>query len=119
MTTPQGRCTQGPVERAEDVSLIPPHARHAQVGLAEMKNAVELSGGLVIQTDSFNNAVFKESFRNLLAGPEDARGLALSSNATLEVRAQRAKRSCPELHMKLARPAMPAGPCSAGCCCCC
>ena len=51
-----------------------------------MKNAVELSGGLVIQTDSFDNTVFKESFRNLLAGPDDARGLALASNATLEVR---------------------------------
>ena len=50
-----------------------------------MKNAVELSGGLVIQTDSFNNSVFKESFRNLLAGPEDPRGLNLASNATLEV----------------------------------
>ena len=56
-----------------------------QVGLAEMKNVVELSGGLVIQTDSFGNSVFKESFRNLLSGPEESRSVALASNAIFEV----------------------------------
>ena len=56
-----------------------------QVGLAEMKNVVELSGGLVIQTDSFGNSVFKESFRNLLSGPEESRSVSLASNAIFEV----------------------------------
>ena len=57
-----------------------------QVGLAEMKNVVELSGGLVIQTDSFGNSVFKDSFRNLLSGPEESRSVSLASNAIFEVR---------------------------------
>ena len=50
-----------------------------------MKNVVELSGGLVIQTDSFANSVFKDSFRNLLSGPEEARSVSLASNAIFEV----------------------------------
>ncbi|KAK9802822.1 hypothetical protein WJX73_002168 [Symbiochloris irregularis] len=56
-----------------------------QVGLAEMQNAVDLSGGLIVQTDSFNNAVFKDSFKRVLAGPEEPNRLSLHSNATFEV----------------------------------
>ena len=62
-----------------------PALGNVQVGLAEMKNVVELSGGLVIQTDSFGNSVFKDSFRNLLSGPEESRSVSLASNAIFEV----------------------------------
>jgi protein transport protein SEC23 len=55
-----------------------------QVGLAEMKPAVEQTGGMVVQTDTFHNPVFKESFKRVFAPPgEDHLGLA--SNATIEV----------------------------------
>lgn len=56
-----------------------------QVGLAEMKNIVDMTGGLIVQTDSFGNAVFKDSFRRVLADPEQPHHLSLSSNATFEV----------------------------------
>lgn len=55
-----------------------------QVGLAEMKNIVDMTGGLIVQTDSFGNAVFKDSFRRVLADPEQPHHLSLSSNATFE-----------------------------------
>ena len=44
-----------------------------------------VGGALVIQTDSFANSVFKDSFRNLLSGPEEARSVSLASNAIFEV----------------------------------
>lgn len=53
-----------------------------------MQNAVDLSGGLIVQTDSFNNAVFKDSFKRVLAGPEEPNRLSLHSNATFEVRSR-------------------------------
>ena len=57
-----------------------------QVGLAEMKPAVEATGGMVVQTDTFLNPVFKESFKRVFA-PETEEGyLAVASNATFEVR---------------------------------
>lgn len=57
----------------------------AQVGLAEMKPAVEATGGMVVQTDTFLNPVFKESFKRVFA-PETEEGyLAVASNATFEV----------------------------------
>ena len=59
------------------------------MGLAEMKNAVDMTGGLIVQTDSFANPVFKDSFKRVLAGPEEPNHLKLSSNITLEVRTAR------------------------------
>eukprot|EP00884_Botryococcus_braunii_P021827 jgi/Botrbrau1/8328/Bobra.0081s0017.1 len=56
-----------------------------QVGLAEMKQAVEQSGGMVVQTDTFHNPVFKESFRRVFAPIGDEGHLGLASNATVEV----------------------------------
>ena len=50
-----------------------------------MQNAVDLSGGLIVQTDSFGNPVFKDSFKRVIAGPEEPNKLSLHSNATFEV----------------------------------
>mmetsp|Transcript_10397 Transcript_10397/g.29602 ORF Transcript_10397/g.29602 Transcript_10397/m.29602 type:complete len:756 (+) Transcript_10397:156-2423(+) len=56
-----------------------------QVGLAEMKTAVERTGGMVVQTDTFTNVVFKQSFKRLFASPDDEGFLGMSSNSTFEV----------------------------------
>mmetsp|Transcript_470 Transcript_470/g.1093 ORF Transcript_470/g.1093 Transcript_470/m.1093 type:complete len:758 (-) Transcript_470:1-2274(-) len=56
-----------------------------QVGLAEMKPAVERTGGLVVQTDTFSNSVFRESFKRMFAKPGDPGFLGMTSNATFEV----------------------------------
>ena len=39
-----------------------------QVGIAEMKPAVERTGGLLVQADTFANPVFRESLRRALGG---------------------------------------------------
>ena len=57
-----------------------------QVGLAEMKVPVEATGGLVVQTDTFHNPVFKESIKRIFARPGDQQHIALASNATFEAR---------------------------------
>ena len=57
----------------------------AQVGLAEMKPVVEATGGMVVQTDTFLNPVFKESFKRVFAGESEDGYLAVASNATFEV----------------------------------
>jgi protein transport protein SEC23 len=59
-----------------------------QVGLAEMKTAVESTGGLAVQADSFANPAFRDSLRRAFSPPE-AGGLGLHSNATLEVHCSR------------------------------
>ncbi|KAK9837195.1 hypothetical protein WJX84_004838 [Apatococcus fuscideae] len=56
-----------------------------QVGLAEMKRAVERSGGNVVQVDSFGNPVFKESFRRVFETPGEPGSLNTASHATMEV----------------------------------
>ena len=56
-----------------------------QVGLAEMKAAVDMSGGMVVQTDTFHNPVFKESFKRVFAPPGAPGSLEVASNATFEV----------------------------------
>ncbi|KAK9868182.1 hypothetical protein WJX84_004175 [Apatococcus fuscideae] len=56
-----------------------------QVGLAEMKRAVERSGGNVVQVDSFGNPVFKESFRRVFETPGQPGSLNTAAHATLEV----------------------------------
>ena len=50
-----------------------------------MKMPIEATGGLVVQTDTFDNPVFKESMKRLFADVNDRQRLALSSNATFEV----------------------------------
>eukprot|EP00890_Picochlorum_soloecismus_P005474 jgi/Picsp_1/5928/NSC_03285-R1_transport protein len=55
-----------------------------QVGLAEMKTAVEATGGITIQTDTFTNPVFKSSLRRMFTPPGEDGHLGLHSNATME-----------------------------------
>jgi protein transport protein SEC23 len=56
-----------------------------QVGLAEMYNMVEQTGGLSVQTASFHNPVFKESIKRVFAKPGEEGHLGLASNAVFEV----------------------------------
>ncbi|KAK6914375.1 Sec23/Sec24 beta-sandwich [Dillenia turbinata] len=54
-----------------------------QVGVAEMKVAVERTGGLVVLAESFGHSVFKDSFKRVFEDGELC--LGLSFNGTLEV----------------------------------
>ncbi|GMH18623.1 hypothetical protein Nepgr_020464 [Nepenthes gracilis] len=54
-----------------------------QVGVAEMKVAVERTGGLVVLAESFGHSVFKNSFKRLFEGGEQSLGLCF--NGTLEI----------------------------------
>nr|XP_027081303.1 protein transport protein SEC23-like [Coffea arabica] len=54
-----------------------------QVGVAEMKVAIEKTGGLVVLAESFGHSVFKDSFKRLFEGGEQS--LGLSYNGTLEI----------------------------------
>ncbi|KAB1213494.1 Protein transport protein SEC23 [Morella rubra] len=54
-----------------------------QVGVAEMKVAVEKSGGLVVQAESFGHSVFKDSFKRVFEEGEQSLGLCF--NGTLEI----------------------------------
>lgn len=54
-----------------------------QVGVAEMKVAIERTGGLVVLAESFGHSVFKDSFRRVFEDGEQS--LGLSFNGTLEI----------------------------------
>ncbi|CAM8989473.1 unnamed protein product [Rhodiola kirilowii] len=54
-----------------------------QVGVAEMKVAVERTGGLVVLAESFGHSVFKDSFKRVFEDGEQS--LSLSFNGTLEI----------------------------------
>ncbi|XP_040999789.1 protein transport protein SEC23-like [Juglans microcarpa x Juglans regia] len=54
-----------------------------QVGVAEMKVAVEKTGGLVVQAESFGHSVFKDSFKQVFEEGEQSLGLCF--NGTLEI----------------------------------
>uniref|UniRef100_A0A0C9RQQ2 Protein transport protein SEC23 n=1 Tax=Wollemia nobilis TaxID=56998 RepID=A0A0C9RQQ2_9CONI len=54
-----------------------------QVGLAEIKVAVEKTGGLVVLAESFGHSVFKESFKRVFAANDY--DLGLSFNGIFEV----------------------------------
>lgn len=54
-----------------------------QVGVAELKVAVERTGGLVVLAESFGHSVFKDSLRRVFR-PED-KDLGLSSNGIFEI----------------------------------
>ena len=56
-----------------------------QVGLAEMKPVVDMTGGMVVQTDTFHNPVFKESLKRVFVPPGTQGSLEVASNATFEV----------------------------------
>ncbi|GJN04365.1 hypothetical protein PR202_ga21908 [Eleusine coracana subsp. coracana] len=47
-----------------------------QVGLAEMKVAIERTGGLVVLSESFGHSVFKDSFQRIFEGGEQSLGLS-------------------------------------------
>ena len=46
-----------------------------KVGVAEMKVAVEKTGGLVVLSESFGHSVFKDSFKRLFDVGEQSLGL--------------------------------------------
>ncbi|KAH9299355.1 hypothetical protein KI387_031037, partial [Taxus chinensis] len=54
-----------------------------QVGVAEMKVAVERTGGLVVLAESFGHSVFKDSFKRVFETGNQS--LGLSFNGTFEV----------------------------------
>ncbi len=55
-----------------------------QIGLQEMKNLVNETGGYMILSDSFTTAIFKQSFIRILS--KDSQGfLNMGFNAVLEV----------------------------------
>ncbi|XP_050372685.1 protein transport protein SEC23-like [Argentina anserina] len=54
-----------------------------QVGVAEMKVAIEKTGGLVVLAESFGHSVFKDSFRRVFEQGEQSIGLCF--NGTLEI----------------------------------
>ncbi|XP_009799069.1 protein transport protein SEC23 E [Nicotiana tabacum] len=54
-----------------------------QVGVAEMKVAIEKTGGLVVLAESFGHSVFKDSFKHIFEDGEQS--LGLSFNGTLEI----------------------------------
>ena len=58
-----------------------------QVGLAEMKPAVERTGGLLVQADTFANPVFRESLKRALGGGggDAAAGAASTSGGGAEL----------------------------------
>nr|KYP38306.1 Protein transport protein SEC23 [Cajanus cajan] len=54
-----------------------------QVGVAEMKVAVEKTGGLLVLSESFGHSVFKDSFKRVFEDGEQSLGLCF--NGTLEI----------------------------------
>nr|XP_028948308.1 protein transport protein SEC23-like isoform X1 [Malus domestica] len=54
-----------------------------QVGVAEMKVAIERTGGLVVLAESFGHSVFKDSFKRVFEEGEQSLGLCF--NGTLEI----------------------------------
>ncbi|KAI9015300.1 protein transporter SEC23 [Phycomyces nitens] len=59
-----------------------------QIGLLEMKSMVNTTGGFMILSDSFNAAIFKQSFHHLFK--KDSQGhLQMGFNATLDVQTTR------------------------------
>ena len=73
-----------------------------QVGLFEMKMALEASGGMAVQTDSFHNPVFINSLQRVFAKPGEPGHMGVASNAIFEVSPQwtaiGAPRSCAVPH---------------------
>ncbi|KAJ2452383.1 GTPase-activating protein S23 [Coemansia sp. RSA 2336] len=64
-----------------------------QVGLAEMKSMVSLTGGNMVLTDSFVTAIFKQSFQRILEKDESG-DLQMGFNASLEVQTTKELKVC-------------------------
>ncbi|KAL8128653.1 hypothetical protein V2J09_017808 [Rumex salicifolius] len=75
-----------------------------QVGVAEMKVAVERTGGLVVLSESFGHSVFKDSFKRLFEGGEQSLGLCFNGNIEIvcskDVKVQGAIGPCTSLDQK-------------------
>ncbi|WVZ25211.1 hypothetical protein V8G54_003755 [Vigna mungo] len=52
-----------------------------QVGVAEIKVAVEKTGGLVVLSESFGHSVFKDSFKRVFEDGEQSHGLCFNKHA--------------------------------------
>jgi len=51
------------------------NALNIKVGVAEIKVAVERTGGLVVLAESFGHSVFKDSFKRVFEDGEQSLGL--------------------------------------------
>ncbi|CAM6120942.1 unnamed protein product [Calypogeia fissa] len=75
-----------------------------QVGVAEMKVAVERTGGLVVLAESFGHSVFKDSFRRVFEAVNHALGLSFNGifevNVSKDVRIQGTIGPCATLEKK-------------------
>ncbi|KAA8548337.1 hypothetical protein F0562_000021 [Nyssa sinensis] len=81
-----GPCTEGPGTIVSKDMSDPAHLFASaldQVGVAEMKVAIERTGGLVVLAESFGHSVFKDSFKRVFEDGEQS--LGLSFNGTLEI----------------------------------
>ncbi|ORY03608.1 putative SEC23 [Basidiobolus meristosporus CBS 931.73] len=64
-----------------------------QVGLQEMRYMVNSTGGLMVLADSFNTAIFKQSFQRIFN--KDAQGnLMMGFNATLDIQTTKELKIC-------------------------
>ncbi|KAI8088779.1 protein transporter SEC23 [Halteromyces radiatus] len=64
-----------------------------QIGLLEMKSMVNSTGGFMILADSFNTAIFKQSFQRIFQ--KDSQGnLRMGFNATTDVQTSREIKVC-------------------------
>jgi hypothetical protein len=52
------------------------HILFSQVGVAEMKVAVERTGGIVVLAESFGHSVFKESLQRIFQSSDNDLGLS-------------------------------------------
>ncbi|KAK7400043.1 hypothetical protein VNO78_11242 [Psophocarpus tetragonolobus] len=75
-----------------------------QVGVAEMKVAVEKTGGLVVLSESFGHSVFKDSFKRVFEDGEQSLGLSFNGtveiNCSKEIRVQGIIGPCTSLEKK-------------------
>ncbi|KAL0403771.1 UNVERIFIED_CONTAM: protein transport protein SEC23 [Sesamum radiatum] len=79
-----GPCTEGPGALVSQGHVLDVFASALdQVGIAEMKVAIEKTGGLVVLAESFGHSVFKDSFKRIFEDGEQS--LGLSFNGTLEI----------------------------------
>ncbi|PKU82752.1 protein transport protein SEC23-like [Dendrobium catenatum] len=75
-----------------------------QVGVAEMKVAVERTGGLVVLAESFGHPVFKDSFKRIFESGEQSLGLSFNGtheiNCSKEIKIQGIIGPCTSLEKK-------------------
>ncbi|TYI61153.1 hypothetical protein E1A91_D10G152800v1 [Gossypium mustelinum] len=75
-----------------------------QVGVAEMKVAVERTGGLVVLAESFGHSVFKDSFKRVFEDGEHSLGLCfngmLEINCSKDIKIQGVIGPCTSLEKK-------------------